>query len=217
MKIVTILLSVIFIFLFTTTVYAQTSNEVIFQVGNPTDPKPGISCIKSGFVYYSQVDPQWDKGARNMAVSGCGPTSLAMVLSTYGATCNGQTCTPRVVDDIFEANKWRHNGGPSSMTTALVSDWLRNLGFETVELSNGYANLNLDTAQTYLSKDYLIIGSTYSHIVVFDEVRPTQGEVHVRDPLLISNPAGEWRSAEYPWNSSEHIYYSYAIKRVRCS
>jgi len=67
------------------------------QAGNgPEDgvsTNPGSGDIANGMVYYSQGDPRWAStmyGADSIKVAGCGPTSAAMVLSSF----NNKAITP---------------------------------------------------------------------------------------------------------------------------
>lgn len=207
-------LSVIFIFFTAKPVYAQTSNQVLFQVGNPTDPKPNIGTNPSGkFVYYCQKSPEWNNGNRDMPGSGCGPTSLAMILSSLGVNCGGQTCTPRVVDDVFASHStggvvWRADGSDSHMQLVFESSWFRDLGVTAVPLA---VPLDLKRAQTLL-KDYYILGSVNDHIFVIDQVFPETNEFHMMDPFFC-NPQGKNHSNSLPWGG-EPWYYAFAIKKT---
>lgn len=186
------------------------SNKAVTKVGNPA-ASPQSSGVpipnpQKNFVPYCQGDPRW-ADVCHMAGAGCGPTSLAMVLSSFGIPK-----TPLEVDQTFQDKGWRGCGDyPSSMVTALASSWLHDLGFEVIKLSTGKPDLT--EAKTYVDYGYIIIGSTRGHIFVVDRVYPSENNMRVRDPELCNKPEGDIRDADLPWRS-ESWAYSYAIKRI---
>ena len=208
------------------------SNALQIQVGNPPSPAPtnppiieGPICsappqssttptaspsaslipTQGGSTFYCQADPRWG-GTCSMAAAGCGPTSLAMVLSSFNVHK-----TPPEVDQIFRENNWRACGNNVSlMTTALESRWLEELGFEVFPIS---VPLNLERAQELLSKNFLIIGSVVPHIFVIDGVDIANNQIHMRDPARCQFPEGRVMSNVTPWGGYAW-YYAYAIKKV---
>lgn len=61
----------------------------------------------SDFVWYNQNDPEWQKSGMPIAVAGCGPTSLAMIL----ATKKDKNITPvEVADYLRSIGSWDGNG-----------------------------------------------------------------------------------------------------------
>ncbi len=232
-----IFISIFLIFLsifsvFATQIYAQQSvqsNKVITKVGDPTDPKPGIGS-RGDFVYYCQGNTAWQKSGyacSNLGQAGCGPTSMAMVLSTFK-----QVVTPPEMAGIFKTNGFDTCGDGSQMEKALQSQWLSNLGFVTDNrmLTSGSVGriLDLEVAKKVLDAGGLIIGSsavfpcancsqgvrTVNHIFVIDGVDLATNTVSIRDPNNCSYGDGNdenpnkivHRVDEFPW------LYAYSIK-----
>lgn len=166
-------------------------------MGNP------LMCQKPGYVFYCQGDPRWGS-ACSMSSAGCGPTTMAMILSAYG-----DTIIPPDMDKMFQQRGWRSCGdNPSYMQTA-IQTLLPEMGYEYHALG---APLNLSRAQEYLNAGYLIIGSTFGHIFVIDGVNVQAGTVSLRDPARCENKSGVVRSAGAPWGG-QALYYSYAVKK----
>ncbi|HCE30759.1 TPA: hypothetical protein DEQ89_01965, partial [Candidatus Daviesbacteria bacterium] len=191
---------------------------------------PGTPSGPSGFVFYCQGNTQW-QSICSLGSSGCGPSSLAMVLTTFQASCNGNVCTPLEVDKVFTTNVWRSCGGPSSMYVALQSDWLKNLGFEVGPNLGSGATLDSSEAKKYLDQGYYIIGSSgqypcanckisgalIDHIFVIDAIDIQANTVDIRDPNNCSYTDGDDENqsnrtksiSAFPW------LYAYPIKKVR--
>jgi hypothetical protein len=204
-----------------------TKSEASFctKVGNPTTPMPEVcrspapggqsvslpegtaSCV--GNAFYCQGDPKWS-GTCFLAAAGCGPTSMAIVLSSFG-----DTMTPPEVDAIFQRRGWRPCDDAGSKMPAAIQTLLPEMGY-TYKYLNGEEPLNLQVAKEYLEKGYLIIGSVFPHIFVVDGVDVANNKVHLRDPANC-NPAGSWNSNSAPWTGasgkSYSWYYAYAVKK----
>lgn len=189
------------------------SNMVCVKVGAPTTEKPAICSLPAssftaipgagGFVHYCQNNnPAWPTGnGCTMAGSGCGPTSLAMVMSAFGAVCNGGTCDPAAVNSLMEGAKQRQpdcnsvvNGG------AVESQWFKQAGMQTGPAVGGAGvnGFDFQAAKTAIDKGYLIIGSAENapscgggngcnHIFVIQDVDPANRAIHVRDPICSGN------------------------------
>ncbi|MDP3982302.1 MAG: C39 family peptidase [bacterium] len=125
---------------------------------------------RENFQYYCQADPKW-KDVCELGASGCGPTSLAMVLASFGARCDGQLCTPPQVDAIFLSKGWRTCDSGSNMTTALTSDWLT---------KSGSGKLNFESRPilgvNYLPEKDLRDGSNW--------ITPTQAQINLMKEYL---------------------------------
>ncbi len=153
------------------------------------------------FVYYCQKDPQWQTSTltcsppnppiADVANTGCGPTSLAMVFSTFGIQVN-----PLQMWDALVQNQWLSCDGTSMLTILTTSagrDWLNsyNYGLNVgLPLVSG-GQLNATLAKQYIRSGYLIIGSsktypfgntTADHIFVVSDVDPTAQTFTVHDP-----------------------------------
>ncbi len=152
------------------------------------------------FPYYCQGDDEW-RWINGLDQSGCGPTSLAMIITKFGIPM-----IPPQVDTILHQNLWRSgSNGLSNIVGAISSSWFKNqLGFVVGPdlVSNGEIDVN--RAKTFLNQGYLIIGSakviegstknytcgggctgTYAnhpldHMMVIDQV-DSRNKVRVRD------------------------------------
>lgn len=170
------------------------SNKVCTRVGNPTGPSPceatsSAILTSGGFVHYCQNDPQWEKNPRcAMSASGCGPTSIAMVLSTLGAVCNGGQCTPDVVDKLMASNGQRD----ASCNSVIRFDvqWFKALGMEAGPNLAPNGKFNYEKAKEAIDRGALIIGSSAvapscncNHIFVVQNVDPVSKTIQVRDPI----------------------------------
>ncbi len=152
----------------------------------PTDtpvptPTPTPTSIPLSFVFYCQGDPQW-KNTCAMGLAGCGPTSTAMILSSFG-----KPMTPEEVDKEFRENKWRQDWTkrtgltcgdfPSNINQErgmLQSGWLQREGFvvgpdlvinKTNLHKQTYAyqgDLDLEEAAKYISAGNLLLASSQS-------------------------------------------------------
>lgn len=196
---------------------AVQSNKVITRVGNPS-PSTTSSNKPSegdrGFVYYCQKDSRWnDSCAYEWAI--CGPTSVAMIISTLGNK-SGLNLNPKQVDLEFNKHNWRYCGDEPtlSMDSVLKSDWFKNMGFQAQPLA---MPLNLNLANELLTNNYLILASVKPHIFVIDAVNPKEGTVHLRDPDKTCDPNGYWASSTTPWiykGIPQVMIYAYAIKKI---
>lgn len=125
-------------------------------------------------VYYSQLDSRWSRvplNASNVGVSGCVPTSLAMVLrGSYG-----QNVDPGVV--AKKANTISHESFGLS-------------GKDLINTSKAYGHNvevvgNIDRAATLLRAGYPLIfyiNVGIGHAVVVSDYDPANGRVNVNDP-----------------------------------
>lgn len=191
----------------------QTDGGFIGPIGSPTlvncseDYLSGapLMCIKPAYVFYCQGDPRWGNYC-SMAQAGCGPTTMAMIFSSYG-----DTLTPLQMDrDIFQKRGWRACGDNVSYMQTAIQTLLPENGYEYHALG---APLDLTRAQEYLNAGYLIIGSTFGHIFVIDGVDVANQTLRLRDPGRCENKDGVIRSASTPWGG-QRLIYSYAVKKI---
>lgn len=176
------------------------------KVGEPTEPKPAICNMPNtpvaggftaisgagGFVHYCQNNtPPWPPATHcTLQSSGCGPTSLAMILSTFGAVCDGGTCTPSAIDAIMARNGQRMADCNSASASGVVqSGWFRNMGIEVGPSVLG-GGFDFEAAKQRVNEGYLIVASASnafsckcSHIFVIQDVDPSTRSVVVRDPV----------------------------------
>lgn len=210
-----LLISIIFCLFFSffsSHVFAQISAKKETRVGNP----PNVSTPGS-FVYYCQHDPKWNHPNYSCGItnSGCGPSSMAMVLTYFG-----DTMTPIDSDKIFVQKNWR---ACSSTSGSYMQAAIAALNNGTFDNKKGYTThqltlngkLNLQKAKEYLDQGYLIIGSTSNHIFVVDGVDVTNDTVQKRDPDdgCTTTDGKVIKPNSTPWRG-EGWYYAYAIKKV---
>lgn len=210
------------------TAYAQQSvksNTVTTRVGNALeDQKPGSRGGDGNFVFYCQADNRWASTC-NLASEGCGPTSMAMIVSTLG-----KVMTPPEMDRVFFSYSARSCEGRSgsTMPNILNSSWMGDNKFLVRPVSVNGGTLNLTQAKEYIDQGFLILASSLSspcpkpgwcsgptnHIFVVDQVNPSAKTVRVRDPINCrpehpdEYPTSRERAAgSFPW------LYAYAIGR----
>jgi hypothetical protein len=205
------------------------SNQVCTQVGDTEEKSP---CQGPGnLVYYCQGGPPWGDTC-DLGEAGCGPSSLAMIISSFGVTM-----TPPQVDAVFRASDHNWRGGCNGLSddeSAINSPWFRDLGFSHGPELTGrdeHTSRVLDTqkAREYLANGYFILGSSQSfpcanckpgttvvsHIFVIDAVDES-GNIRVRDPNNCNYMPGDgaereirtYKNGDFPW------YYAIPIKKT---
>lgn len=187
----------------------------------------GFSSL-SGFAYYCQGDPRWDnKSSCGIGQIGCGPTSLAMVFTSFG-----KTITPPQMYQVF-AGMGRINCSAGSYMETILNDrtWMASQGFEVGPNITANSNLDLNKAKKYLGGDYLIVGSsqtfpsyktpgaTFPHIFVIDGVDITNKTFSNRDPANCDYNSGAEVTSRVvrPANGAGGLNWAYAypIKRIK--
>ncbi len=149
-------------------------------------------------------DKAYDSGT--VASTGCSPTSMAMIFSSYGVTK-----TPGEIADIFTQQGWAwQNGSGHKGTKAwLAADtaWLSSMGFERAQSDIGYtSNLDLRIVKNYTDKGWLMFAAVEwpgigGHQVVIQDANPATGQVTVRDPNSCPNGIVTRSSAGLTWYS----------------
>jgi hypothetical protein len=154
------------------------------------DTNAAIGTSLGSVVYYSQKDPRWAQHpypysgdpdnveARTMATSGCGPTSMAMIIATL---TGNQSATPDKIADENLAGGYRNADGT---TWAAFTNVLPRYGLRVEQINN----TDTDRLATALRGGGLAIGSfgpgvftTGGHILVIRAVTE-EGNFLVADP-----------------------------------
>lgn len=193
------------------------SNAVTTKVGEPKGQKPGQSSgDDKGFVYYCQGNTSWQNSC-SLGVAGCGPTSMAMAVSSLGVLM-----TPQEVDRVYTSQGYRSCGdSPSSQVAAIQSSWLKGLGLVAGENLVRGNTIDTGLAQKYLSEGYFIIassrafpcanckspGARIDHIFVVSRIDTAAGTVDIRDPNNCSYSDGNDENqnsrikniGDFPW------------------
>ncbi|QQG44518.1 MAG: C39 family peptidase [Candidatus Roizmanbacteria bacterium] len=205
----------------------STSNIPEDQLPNPSNP-PNPSIYnkekRNGFVFYCQGNTMW-KSICNLGAAGCAPTSLSMILSTFGIGLS-----PPQVDLIFQQNGWRTCGDNASyLLNALSSSWFEGLGMHVGQNLAFNGILDLKQAKNYLDQGYLIIASSkdfpcascstprrIDHAFTVDNVDIDSSSVSIRDPNNCSYADG---NDEKPENIIKSVsaftwFYAFPIKKI---
>lgn len=204
------------------------SNVVQTCIGTCGNILPGMDMFKGSSVFYCQVDPSWNN-ACNVNYDGCGPTSVAMVTSSFGVNYN-----PVQMSYIFQNIDAKScNKGDDSNSNYI--GWLQSNGFDIRYVpDNSDGTLNLSQAANYIDTGYIILGSshqapcpphppawgcadgktTVDHIFVIDGVDTTNNKIAVLDPINcnIDHPAVFEDSGRIV-NNSFVFWYALAIKK----
>lgn len=161
---------------------------------NGTSQATGVQgAMANGFPYFSQSDPAWaDKpyGGGTMASSACGPTSMAMVLKSYGADI-----------DPVKAAEYSVKNGFRTKNQGTSWGYFNNIGGK-YGLSTSQSGSDANTITSNLKKGYPIISSMKpgdftkgGHFIVLSGI-DNNGQILVNDP---AGSKGMERSAK-PWS-----------------
>ncbi len=193
-----------------------------------TPPVAGMHMFKGNARFYCQVDSQWNN-ACNVNYDGCGPTSVAMVTSSFGINYN-----PVQMSYIFrDVGAKTCNSGDDSNRNYI--GWLKSNGFDVISVPNDQSgNLNLSEAAKYIDTGYIILGSslaapcpphppawgckppktTVSHLFVVDGVNPSGNSIAVLDPINCNTDhPGEFSGSGRTLNNSFGFLYALAIRK----
>ena len=176
-------------------------NEV--QLIDPSDPDyPGAPLINYGdlvftdggrdVVYYNQADERWGNEmygkTHTIAVAGCGPTALAMVVSSLTET----TVTPKEMADWSYENGYVAEGNGSYH--ALIPNGAEHFGLRVTAVSAADGQQMIDA----LADGKLIIAimgpghfTVSGHFIVVRGVT-ADGNILVSDPISIRKTGMEW-------------------------
>ena len=152
--------------------------------------------------YYLQWDNRWaydELGQRNIGISGCGPTSTAMVLSRIK---NDPTITPDKISK--DAKNYMTNEG---ISWNFFKDEAEKYKLNTKEI-----NLNEKEMIEALKKGPIIVSvnrgyfTLFGHIFVIDSYK--DGKFIVNDPNSIKNTMRPWTLDEIS-NQIAHMWQIY--------
>jgi hypothetical protein len=146
----------------------------------------GVTIVPGNFVYYSQVDPRWASvpysfksgcGSKTIGSSGCGPTSVAMVISTF----TGSAITPPKIVEQFGATYQMNECGTAwGMFGAAAKAYglkSADLGRDKTRIINALKSGSLILAGGEGAAPY----SKSGHIVVFKGI-DASGNIIVANP-----------------------------------
>ena len=165
--------------------------------------KPPLPTTEGGgvgnFKFYCQGNPAWANNC-TLGQAGCGPTSMAMILTNFGVVK-----TPEQVDAEFRNNNFRTCGDTGSQMEGsngvFKSTWLKDMGFEVGPNLVIDGKLDAEEAKKFIDKKYLIVGSSdrfrgqtnsvFSHIFVIQDVSTQDRTFVIRDRENCSYSTGE--------------------------
>lgn len=143
-------------------------------------------------VYYSQTDPQWNAtlyGTDNtIGVFGCGPTTLAMVLSTF----TDNVITPDMAAKwAFDNGHFSHNSGSYH---SIIPDGAKAFGLKSKSLQSP----SKETIFDELNQGKLVvvlmnkgIFTSQGHFIILRGVTP-EGKVLIADSQSVENSDQSW-------------------------
>lgn len=141
----------------------------------------------AGFAYYSQYDPAWSAikyGTSTIKDSGCGPTSMAMIISTL----TKRAVTPRQVAEFGSKFYIPGKGSSHELFTAAATQW---------GLKGELMNISEPQVKDVLSKGGLVIAAgsgaypytTEGHVIVIRGIT-SSGDYLLGNPLPEPNQSG---------------------------
>lgn len=179
------------------------------QGGVAVTASPASGCgasIANNVVYYSQYDPAYASqpyGTSTIDVAGCGPTSLAMAISTL----SGKTVTPTEVANFGKSYYVSGAGSSHDLFAAAATNW----GLKSAPIGKDEA-----AVQNILNKGGLVIAAgtgaypytTAGHIFIIRGTTP-DGKYLISNPLPLGSDLGKssadvlkntaWYSRAYSW------------------
>jgi hypothetical protein len=158
--------------------------EVPVEEPAPIKEEP-VRIMPDNSIHYSQ-NKQWANDGIWNSGSGCGPTTMAMVLSRFG-----EKITPDEVSKIFVKEGIKAPGYTDTYMRGLGMAWLeKTKGYEVIKLSDG-GSIDLERAKSLIDQGYLIIASSeitpwlnynIDHIFGIEDISPNLHQMILFDP-----------------------------------
>lgn len=145
---------------------------------------------------YKQGDPKWGNigfcstSTDTMAGSGCGPTSLAMIITGYG---NDQNATPKTVRDFLCNYGIHHSDGLSQWSEPLNKNFLSHFGlsgelmFSNNKGSSKYSAEKAKQLKDAVDQGYAVMILIPLHYVVIDKGGCPADKVYYYNPAEKDN------------------------------
>jgi hypothetical protein len=192
---VIIIIVALFLVIITTILGQNNNNGVGAQPGPPPVQAPNE-------VVYCQAREAWSNQPYNdgtIASTGCAPTSMAMILSSYGGT----SYTPGQIATMFHDNGWDWRAGSGRRGTnpwRITSSWLDSMGFKRAQadiVNNLRHGVILNTKQleqieNYTDAGWLLLAAVDGrnlptrvnggHEVVIENANLQANTITIRDP-----------------------------------
>lgn len=171
--------------------------NILKRTGTTPTPTP----TKPAFVFYSQLDPRWKNhpypypSGRTIGSSGCGPTSLAIAISSV----TGKKVMPVTMADWSRANGYRVTGVGTSRALYTSDKAEAKWGYRAVDIGQNFAKMREGLRNGGIGiatgQGYPPFGSG-GHVITIRSV-DSNGNFKVGDPL-------------YPYQQSSNPKYNHA-------
>lgn len=206
-----------------------TSNSWCTQVGNPTGDSP---CTKTqgNFTFYCQKNAQWSGNSyacESIGYAGCGPTSMAMVISTFCANPSNRCAQidPGQMAQIYsDAHKSVCRQGTAMENSLLDPSFRATLGIDVSPALASNGPLNVAQAKLFIDSGYLIVGSSDSfpscncgHIFVVQDIitSTTPATAVIRDPINCTSGTGIENTNRLNYAVNSFTWkYAYAVRKI---
>ncbi len=164
--------------------------------GQASEVSPSINTgpVSASLHFYCQYDSHWTDSACNIAGVGCDPTSLAIVLSSFGRT----DLTPRAV--AFQNGSMGCSTGTTIPQIENSIEWAKSQGFTVAKENFAQGrDFDLDQAKKFIDRGYLLLGvanvtfktsssnNSGGHSFVITGVDPTSQNLTVLDPTYCTS------------------------------
>ena len=177
-----------------TTWYVPDENipEDIWRVGTPIDSSINITgdLVDSQIPLFLQGDRRWGYckyGAKTISATGCGPTSLAMIIVGLTGDIN---INPKVVADYSASKGWKNSDGTS---WALFTTGAKTYGLKGVQVSYSAKSIteNLRAGRPMICSMQPGHFTKGGHFIVLRGITET-GKILVNDPASKDRSNKEW-------------------------
>jgi hypothetical protein len=183
----------------------------------PTESNPQSNTLPvdlNNFTHYCQCNPQWGVVGGGICQSGCGLTTIANILSSFG-----RPTTPQDMRSAFEGKYWSASVGMNSTLGALQSGWFQQRGFQpSLENLVSGGKLNTSRAKRFFTGENqnrcALIGSTSAHIFAVTGIND-DGSITVHDPYYGCNAGGQGEKVSFRKQQPSYVtYYAYALCKM---
>lgn len=160
---------------YATNIFSQYGSTVTVGTGNCTNAGAG------NFVYYSQKDPKWGTisygEAGQVQYSGCGPTSLAMIVATFA----DKSVTPKEMAELGVSSGAAFSGGTKHLPLLQAAADKYNIAFTEASSLDQAIEAVKGGALVYIGGQGAAPFTAEGHIVVIRSIT-ADGQVVVADP-----------------------------------
>jgi hypothetical protein len=184
------------------------------NVSETVTPSNSLPVDLNNFTHYCQCNPQWGAVGGGICQSGCGLTTIANIMSSFGTPT-----TPLDMRSAFEGKYWNASVGMSSTVTALQSGWFQARGFQpSLENLVSGGQLNISRAKRFFTganqNRCALIGSTSAHIFAVTGINE-DGSITVHDPYYGCNAGGKGEKVSFRKQQPSYVsYYAYALCKM---